>query len=154
MEVAIVRLRFAINALPERLRAMTEQQSRQRPAPDRWTTKEVIGHLIDSAANNHQRFVRGQLADRCEFAGYEQEAWVRVQAYQEAGWEALITLWYTYNTHLLHVVEHMAEGKRAYLCRVGGGDWVTLSALFIDYVGHLEHHLRKVFGVWDVPANG
>ncbi len=96
MDTAIVRMRFALDTLPGRLRAITEPQSQQRSAPGRWTTKEVIGHLIDSAANNHQRFVRGQLADRSEFPGYEQEAWVRLQAYQDADWNALITLWHSY----------------------------------------------------------
>jgi len=66
MDMAIARLRFALDMLPGRLRAITDLQGRQRPAPDRWTTKEVIGHLIDSAANNHQRFVRGQLAGRSQ----------------------------------------------------------------------------------------
>ena len=151
MDIAIARMRFALDTLPGRLQSITEQQSRQRPAPDRWTTKEVIGHLIDSAANNHQRFVRGQLADRSEFPRYEHEAWVRLQAYQDADWNALITLWHSYNAHLLHVVEHMSASNRNNLCRVGGGEWLSLSALFVDYIDHLEHHLRKVFGNWDAP---
>jgi hypothetical protein len=152
METAIARMKFALDTLPRRLRAITEQQSQQRPAPDRWTTKEVIGHLIDSAANNHQRFVRGQLADRSEFPGYEHEAWVRLQAYQDADWNALIRLWHSYNTHLLHVIEHMSSGNLNNQCRVGGGEWLSLTALFVDYVDHLEHHLRKVFGNWDAPV--
>jgi hypothetical protein len=110
----------------------------------------VIGHLIDSTANNHQRFVRGLIAGPVELPGYEQEAWVRVQRYQEARWADLIDLWRAYNTHLLHVVAGMtADGRRA-TCRVGGGDEMTLEALFEDYVRHLEHHLRKCFDVWPV----
>jgi hypothetical protein len=55
-----------------------------KPAPDRWSKKEILGHLIDSAANNHQRFVRAQGTPRLEFPGYEQEFWVATQAYASA----------------------------------------------------------------------
>src|SRR5918995_1609128 len=81
---AMERLRFAIDNLPVVLAGFTEAESEARPSPERWTRKEVVGHLIDSASNNHQRFVRGQLASGQDFPGYEQERWVRVQNYQAA----------------------------------------------------------------------
>ncbi|VTR95288.1 Uncharacterized protein OS=Haliscomenobacter hydrossis (strain ATCC 27775 / DSM 1100 / LMG 10767 / O) GN=Halhy_0781 PE=4 SV=1: DinB_2 [Gemmata massiliana] len=148
MQNAIDRLRFAVQTLPGVLAQYSETESEQRPSPERWTKKEVIGHLIDSASNNHQRFVRGQLAAGQDFPRYEQERWVRVQNYQGARWADLIDLWRAYNTHLLHVAENMStEGRRA-TCRVGGAAEVTLEWLFTDYVDHLEHHLRKVLGAW------
>src|SRR5262245_51907802 len=149
---AIERLRFAVRTLPGVLSGFSEAESEQRPAPERWTKKEVVGHLIDSASNNHQRFVRGQLASGQEFPRYEQEEWVRVQRYQCARWADLIDLWRAYKTRLLRVAECMSEeGKRA-TCRVGGGDEVTLAWLFVDYVDHLEHHLRKMLGRWESGA--
>ncbi len=148
MQNAIDRLRFAVQTLPGALAKYSETESEQRPSPERWTKKEVIGHLIDSASNNHQRFVRGQLAAGQDFPRYEQEGWVRVQNYQGSRWGDLIDLWRAYNTHLLHVAESMsAEGRRA-TCRVGSAAEVTLEWLFTDYVDHLEHHLRKVLGAW------
>lgn len=149
MTAAIERLRFAIRTLPGILSQFPEVESEQRPAPQRWTKKEVLGHLIDSASNNHQRFVRGQITSGQHFPGYEQEQWVRIQRYQSARWSDLIDLWRGYNTHLLHVAECMSvEGQRA-TCRVGGGAEVTLVELFVDYVDHLEHHLRKMLGQWE-----
>ncbi len=145
---ALDRLRLALETLPGILGRFTEAEAGQRPSPERWSKKEVLGHLIDSASNNHQRFVRAQLAGRLEFPGYEQEAWVRGQHYQEAAWPDLIELWRALNTHLLHVVAHLsAEGQQA-TCRVGDRPEVTLAVLFEDYVTHLEHHLRKLVGVW------
>src|SRR5262245_33544106 len=139
MSAAVERLRFAVRTLPGVLSQLSEAHSEERPSPERWTKKEVLGHLIDSAANNHQRFVRGQLAAGQDFPGYQQEQWVRVQNYQGARWHDLIDLWRAYSTHLLHVAECMSEeGKRA-ACRVGGGEEVTLAWLFVDYVDHLEH---------------
>ncbi len=149
MPAAIERLRYAVRTLPGVLASFSEVESEQRPAPERWTKKEVVGHLIDSASNNHQRFVRGQIAAGQEFPGYEQERWVRLQDYQGARWADLIDLWRAYNTHILHVAGRMSEeGKRA-TCRVGGEEEVTLAGLFVDYVDHLEHHLRKMLGRWE-----
>ena len=149
MQNAIDRLQFAVRTLPGVLAGFSEAQSEQRSSPGRWTKKEVIGHLIDSASNNHQRFVRGQLAAGQDFPRYDQEGWVRVQGYQAARWADLIDLWRAYNTHLLHVARSMtAEGRRA-TCRVGGGSEVTLEWLFVDYVDHMEHHLWSMLGRWE-----
>ena len=146
---AIERLRSAVRRLPDVLSAFTEAESEHRPSPERWSKKEVLGHLIDSASNNHQRFVRGQIAAGQDFPGYEQKQWVRIQGYQAARWADLIDLWRAYNTHLLHVAGCMSEAGRAATCRVGGGPEVTLAWLVVDYVDHLEHHLRKVLGGWE-----
>jgi hypothetical protein len=153
MPVAIERLRFAVRTLPGVLGRISEAESAQRHAPERWTMKEVLGHLIDSASNNHQRFVRGQLASGQVFPGYEQQQWVRVQHYQAARWQDLIDLWRAYNTHLLHVAACLPEEGRRATCRVGGGKEMTLAELFVDYVDHLEHHLRKMLGRWGSDAN-
>lgn len=152
MSAAIERLRFAVRTLPDVLNGFSEAESEQRPSPERWTRKEVLGHLIDSASNNHQRFVRGQLSPGQNFPRYEQVQWVRVQAYQTARWCNLIDLWRAYNTHLLHVAECMTEEGRRATCRVGSGDEVSLAGLFVDYVDHLEHHLRKMLGRWEGEA--
>src|SRR5580700_4847276 len=149
---AIERLRFAVRTLPGVLARFTEAESEERPSPERWSRKEVIGHLIDSASNNHQRFVRGQIASGQDFPRYEQEQWVRIQNYQAARWHDLIDLWRAYNMHLLHVAGCMSEEGQAATCKVGGGAEVTLAWLFVDYVDHLEHHLRKMLGGWDGEA--
>jgi GNAT superfamily N-acetyltransferase len=149
---AIERLRFAVRRLPGVLSHFSEAESEQRPSPARWTKKEVIGHLIDSASNNHQRLVRGQLAGGQYFPGYEQEQWVRIQNYQAARWIDLIDLWRAYNFHLLHVAEYMSEEGQRATCQVGGESQITLAELFGDYVDHLEHHLRKMLGRWDSEA--
>lgn len=149
MRTAIERLRFAVCTLPSVLSRYSEAESEQRPSPERWTKKEVVGHLIDSASNNHQRFVRGQIAAKQDFPGYEQEQWVRIQRYQSARWSDLIDLWRAYNTHLPHVIDCMSEEGRRATCRVGGGTEVTLAGLFVDYVDHLEHHLRRMLGRWE-----
>jgi hypothetical protein len=105
----------------------------------------VLGHLIDSALNNHQRFVRAQLSESLAFPGYEQESWVRVQAYQDGRWPELVALWTALNAHLAHVIGRIDEEALERPCKIGGGAPVTLRYLAEDYVRHLRHHLVQIF---------
>src|SRR5690349_22511062 len=84
----------------DRLRQIDEAAASKRPAPEKWSKKEILGHLIDSAANNHQRFVRLQLHSRVDLPGYDGDEWVRVQRYQNRPWSEIVDLWQMYNTQL------------------------------------------------------
>ena len=149
MNEAIERLRFAIRELPAVLARISDAEASEPQGPGRWAKKEVVGHLIDSAGNNHQRFVRGQLQPGQHFPNYEQEGWIRVQQYRGAPWAELIDLWRLYNSHLVRVAEAMPEVARRSTCRIDDGGEVTLEWLFTDYVDHLEHHLQKMLGSWE-----
>ena len=109
-----------------------------------WSSKQVLGHLIDSASNNHQRFVRALLADELSFPKYEQESWVHVQSYQDERWSDLVALWTFYNRHLLHLIRRMPEESLAKQCRIGDNAPMTLGELAADYLVHLEHHLTQL----------
>jgi hypothetical protein len=115
-----------------------------RPSPDRWTIKQVIGHLIDSAANNHQRFVRAQFTDKLIFPKYEQNDWVRCQFYDDAEWEDLVGLWEHYNRHLVRIIRKIPATALDVVCVIGDYEPATLGFLIEDYVVHLKHHLAKI----------
>lgn len=100
--------------------------------------------MIDSASNNHQRFVRAGLQASLDFPGYDQEGCVRFEAPQEAEWDLLVSLWASYNRYLAYVIERIPAAKLDTICRVGSGEPVTLSFLATDYVRHLLHHLRQI----------
>jgi hypothetical protein len=100
--------------------------------------------LIDSAANNHQRFVRAQYVDPLIFPKYEQNEWVRAQAYDEVDWAELLDLWQCYNRHLAHVIRHVPARSLNTRCVIGDYEPMTLQALIEDYVVHLKHHLAKI----------
>ena len=96
--------RRTIEEASARLLSMTEDESRAPLEEGKWSAKETIGHLIDSASNNHQRFVRGQFRDDLVFDGYEQEEWIRAQSYNAEPWPLIVGLWRHYNLHLAHVM--------------------------------------------------
>ena len=109
-----------------------------------WSRKQVLGHLIDSASNNHQRFVRAALQTSLDFPGYDQDGCVRVQAVEEADWTLLVSLWAGYNRYLAHVIAHLPGSKLETLCRIGSDEPVTLRFLAEDYLRHLLHHLGQI----------
>jgi DinB family protein len=109
-----------------------------------WSRKQVLGHLIDSASNNHQRFVRAALQPSLDFPGYDQDDCVRVQAVEEANWDLLVSLWASYNRYLAHVIAHLPASKLETPCRIGTDKPVTLRFLAEDYLVHLLHHLGQI----------
>ena len=73
-------------------------------AEDKWSLKEIVGHLIDSASNNHQRFVRLQFDDLLDFPPYDGEKWVKIQKYHDMNWGRIVLLWHNYNCILINVI--------------------------------------------------
>lgn len=117
-----------------------------RPTPGAWSIKETVGHLVDSAANNHQRFVRLQIADDLVFPDYSQDndAWVAIQHYQDAPWTDLLALWRYYNRHLARVVRTVDPTRLDHRWALTETRSMTLGDLMVDYLRHLKDHLRQV----------
>lgn len=131
------------DAAAAKLRAVSPGDAALRRGPGRWSKKEIIGHLIDSAANNHQRFVRAQHTANFAFPNYEQEHWVMNQDYETAEWPQLVEFWLSYNHHLAHVITRIPKEKLALYCTIGDDEPVTLGFLVEDYLRHLQHHLAQ-----------
>lgn len=149
--------RQTISTASEQLLQLSAEMCQLPRAAGKWSPKEIIGHLIDSASNNHQRFVRAQFSDDLIFAGYEQEGWVRVQNYQGESWPELIQLWKLYNQHILHVMSLVPEETRRKLRykhnlhqiasdTLSESEPVTLEWFMRDYVDHMKKHLGQIFG--------
>ena len=127
-----------------RLRKVSEQESEKPALKGGWSRKQMIGHLIDSASNNHQRFVRASLQDSLELPGYDQDGCMRIAAVQEMPWSSLLDLWTAYNRYLVHVIAHLPPEKLQVVCRIGSNEPVTLQFLIEDYVRHTVHHLGQI----------
>ncbi len=123
-----------------RLRAISAADA-EKVVGTRWTRKQVIGHLIDSAANNHQRFIHLQSGDLAGYPDYVADPWVERGAYARQPWADLVTLWHLYNAHLVHVIANIPDAAKS--ARWIDKD-VDLAYLVHDYVDHLVGHLQKV----------
>ena len=155
MQEFLNHFRETIDVASSRLLAIPADKSELPRAAGKWSPKEIIGHLIDSAANNHQRFVRAQFTDDLVFAGYEQEGWVRVQGYQNENWPELVQLWKLYNQHILHLISRVPEETRMKLRHkhnlhqiasdsLSENEPVTLDWFMRDYVEHMKKHLKQI----------
>jgi len=148
-------LRAVVEQAAPLLGQFSRAQQTHRRKPGAWLPVEILGHLVDSASNNHQRFVRAQFTDYLVFPGYDQDAWVRVQQYQRYPWDELVGLWRAYNLHLAHVMAAVPETERLRERHphnlhqiawrlVSEGEATTLDYFMRDYVGHLRHHLHQL----------
>lgn len=117
-----------------------------------WTRLEILGHLIDSAVNNHQRFVRAMAEGDLVWPGYDQEAMVRVQQFGRAKPVLLVGLWESFNLYLAGLVALIPAERLGARCVIGGAEAVTLEELVVDYVRHVQHHLRQIFEGMEVEV--
>jgi RimJ/RimL family protein N-acetyltransferase len=100
---------------------------------------------VDSACNNHRRFVIGQSPGVARFDGYAQDDWVTRQGYEDVRWADLVALWTAYNRHLAHVMRSTsAEAALGSALAPNGSDRLTVAFVMEDYVRHLSHHVGQI----------
>jgi len=126
-----------------------------KPAPDKWSKREILGHLIDSAYNNHQRFIKANAQDHLIFEGYDQDEWVKRNNYQNRTTPEVVDLWLTTNFHLSFMIKNLPEtllNKKTTqhhfhkMCMqlIPEGESSNLSYLIWDYIYHMEYHLKQI----------
>lgn len=139
---AIERLEYLIRIIPPLLFDIDDDMLGNKVSPEKWSKKEIIGHLIDSATNNHQRFVRAQFEVKPQIV-YDQDKWNRFNYYQQLEKHHIISFWTIYNQHLLEILKRIPNENLKLECWVGK-KLLTLDYLINDYIDHLEHHLKQV----------
>ena len=145
MKDAIAKFELVLATAPRKLVDISEADASHKPAPNKWCKKEILGHLIDSAGNNHQRFVRCQFTPLLEFPEYDQDPWVAAQAYATEPWADLVNLWLLVNRHLLHIVKSAPANVHAHELKIGDHNPMRFDALVPSYLKHLEHHLEQIY---------
>jgi len=123
------------------LRALPDQEIKDKPSPTKWSRKEILGHMVDSAQNNIRRFIVAQYEESPRIV-YNQDKWVAISHYQEYESADLINLWYLLNKHIVVILENMAEEMKQRESQTEALH--TLEWLALDYIKHLKHHLHQV----------
>ncbi len=139
----ISRLQYLCDTIPSLIRQIPDEEFFHKPAPGKWSKKETLGHLIDSATNNHQRFVRGQF-ENTPFIVYDQDNWVTCSRYNDMPGSHVIAFWESYHRHLIEVIKYIPAESLSRTCKTNEPEPVTLQWLIEDYVKHQEHHLRQI----------
>jgi len=142
IEKALNRLEYIINLTPKMLTEINEENMSTKPSPTTWSKKEIIGHLIDSATNNHQRFVRGQFENIPEIS-YDQNNWNEFSFYNQIESKQIISFWTIYNKQIIEIIKRIPKENLEKQIKIGN-NILTLEFLIIDYVEHLEHHLNQI----------
>jgi hypothetical protein len=146
MKQTIEELSAIIDQYSQRLDHMSEDEFAAKPRAEKWSKKEVIGHLIDSAHNNLRRFIVGQY-DETPVIVYEQDFWVKANAYQKLEKKELVSLWRLMNRRICAVLEEMPHLNYSRQVNTGRDSVQlhTLEWLAADYLKHLKHHLNQVY---------
>ena len=151
-------LKSLIRTFGKKLLDLEETILNSKPNPNKWSKKEILGHLIDSAYNNHQRFARAWDNDNLIFAGYDQDAWVKKNAYQERDAKDVIYLFLAVNAHLADLVGKIDEKVLAKTTTnhnfdqigmrpIASGTPSNIDYLIEDYIYHLVHHLKQILDI-------
>lgn len=145
METLENALREYVDQVYPKIACIPEEQMSEKPRPGKWSKKEILGHLIDSAANNQQRFVRAQYEDVPKIV-YAQDDWVSLQAYQSLSLGHVLELWKLYNYQVAHVIGNVSEDNRHKKCDTGKEqeELHTLEWLAQDYLVHQKHHVKQI----------
>ncbi len=136
--------RTSIENAERLLRGVTEEQASLRPSGGGWSRKEELGHLLDSAQNNHQRIALAALEGRYDGPQYAQNDWVNLHGYHELSWEHLLRHWLERNRMLGRMVARIPEERLSAPVKIGGDAPMTLAAWVEDYLQHLQHHVEHI----------
>jgi hypothetical protein len=140
---SIKRLEFLCETITPLLLSISEKNFSEKPSSTKWSKKEILGHLLDSATNNHQRFIRVQFED-APLISYNQDQWNKHSYYNLLEGKELIIFWATYNKHLVALLKKIPEKHFERLCAINENEKATLKFLIDDYVIHMEHHLKQI----------
>lgn len=136
-----------INETPDKILSIDEKTFSEKVSEEKWSKKEILGHLVDSASNNHHRFVKIQFEDEpFLIKEYEQDNWVAVQKYKDENTKRLLSLWKHYNMHLYHIISIIPTNQLTKKCKIDENRTETLQWLIEDYVNHHQHHLNQILG--------
>jgi hypothetical protein len=144
MQKVVEGINHWIKTLPEEYNSMSEEEISNRPLPNKWSKKEILGHLCDSAINNIERFIKIQYEERVYvIQSYNQDQWVTCQNYQDRTLDEIVNLFQTLNKQIVNIVKNVPNEKLSNLCAIGNNQHKTLEWLIQDYLGHMEHHIHN-----------
>jgi hypothetical protein len=150
MKKIAAQINWFINDYPEKIRSIPETEFAAKPDPKKWSKKEILGHLIDSAQTNIRRFVTAQYEEE-PFIIYDQDKWVAISNHQHRTIEDLLALWILLNRHISIILANTGDQSALRICKTNNQTPHSIEWLAEDYLKHLLHHLHQVCNMEPVP---
>jgi hypothetical protein len=141
MQSIAAELASLVHQYTDRLKSLPENEVSIKPSPVKWSKKEILGHLIDSAQNNIRRFIVSQYEEN-PFIRYNQDKWVSISNYQEYNYTNMVALWQLLNLHIVQVLQHYTPEMAKRTCQIE--KLYDMELVATDYIKHLKHHLHQV----------
>jgi hypothetical protein len=135
-----------LKTVPQKIKSIPENKLSEKPSPDKWSKKEILGHLCDSAMNNIARVIRSQYDELpLPIVSYHQMEWVSLNGYQTMHIDEIINLWSALNRRLSHALSSIPDEKLNKMCVLASGEKISIGKLMEeDYIKHLEHHMSRI----------
>ena len=134
-----------LHDVPDKFFKLTEEAVSKRPAPGKWSKKQILGHLCDSAINNYSRFIRVQFEpEPFDIRRYNQDEWVELNHYQDISFKDIIELWIVLNRRIVHIISEIPDEKLIIKCDTGNGEFYSLEYIIRDYLTHMKYHLDQI----------
>jgi hypothetical protein len=148
MQQTASELATLIHQYSDRLYGLKEENVSIKPSPAKWSKKEILGHLIDSAQSNIRRFIVAQYEEQ-PFIKYNQDAWVTITGYQTHEFKSIVDLWKLMNLHIVRILSNLTPEMAQRTVKTN--EVRTVEWLAIDYIKHLRHHVHQVLDLEAVP---
>jgi hypothetical protein len=148
MQQTAAELASLIHQYSDRLYGLKEEEVSYKPSPSKWSKKEILGHLIDSAQSNIRRFIVAQYEEQ-PFIKYDQDMWVAVSGYQQHDFKSIVDLWKLINLHVVRILSNLSPEMAQRKCMTN--DVHTVEFLAVDYIKHLRYHVHQVLDLEPVP---
>lgn len=145
MTETIHRLEHLLESGSEYISNSAESELNKKSSPEKWSKKEILGHLIDSGINNLQRFTEIQFENKpYRIRKYNQNELVTANNYKNAETKEVLAFWLSVNNRILNVIKQQTEKTLNYKIDLNNGTLTDLRFLITDYVDHMEHHLNQI----------
>ncbi|AZJ35676.1 DinB family protein [Tenacibaculum singaporense] len=145
MKETIHKLNQLLKSGRDYLSKTSESELATKASPEKWSKKEILGHLIDSGINNLQRFTEIQFENKpYKIRKYNQNELVKVNDYQNSDIKEILEFWCSINSRIKKVMELQTNDSLNYKIELEKNNISDLRFLMTDYVNHLEHHLNQI----------
>lgn len=145
MVKTIQNLEYLIHQISDFIKKSSEEEISKKLSPNKWSKKEIIGHLVDSGINNLQRFTEIQFEEKpYQLKSYKQDQLVEANDYQAAKREDILNLLIAINSRIINIIKLQTDETLNYQIVTSENEHFDLKYLIEDYVTHFQHHTKQI----------